>query len=82
MDRQQDRKTDRQKDRQAGGQTDSTKTLPNVHKQGDNQDLHAGTVDFGEISNISRLTEQAGKLRYMILYFHIKIQQCVFSILQ
>ena len=38
------------------------------------------TFEFGEIPNFSRLTEQAGKVRYMILYFDIKIQQCMFSI--
>ena len=36
------------------------------------------TFEFDEIPNFSR---QAGKLTYMILCFHIKIQQCVFSIL-
>ena len=37
-------------------------------------------IEFGEIRNFNRLTEQAGKLRYMIWYFHIKIQQWMFSI--
>ena len=36
------------------------------------------TIEFGEIPNFSRQAEQAGKLTYMILYFHIKIQQCDF----
>ena len=39
------------------------------------------TVEFGEIPNFSRQAGQAGKLRYTILYFHVKIQQRVLSIL-
>ena len=39
------------------------------------------SLEFGEIINFSRLTEQAGKLRYMIYYSQIKIQQYVFLIL-
>ena len=35
--------------------------------------------EFGEILNFSRMAEQAGKLTYMMLYFHIKIQQRVFQ---
>ena len=38
-------------------------------------------LEFGEIPNFGRQAEQAAKLTYMTLYFHIKIQQCVFSIL-
>ena len=38
-------------------------------------------MKFGEIPNFSRQAEQADKLTYMILYFHIKIQQmCVLDI--
>ena len=36
------------------------------------------TIEFGEIPNFSRQAEQPGKLTYMILYFHIEIQQFVF----
>ena len=32
------------------------------------------TLEFGEIPNFSRQAKQAGKLTYLILYFHIKIQ--------
>ena len=41
----------------------------------------AESVEFREIPNFSRQAEQACKLTYMILYFHTKIQQCVFLIL-
>ena len=39
------------------------------------------TLEFGEIPNFCRQAEQAGKLTHIKLYFHIKIQQCVFLIL-
>ena len=48
-------------------------TFPNWQK--------SPSFEFSEIPNISRQTEQAGKLTYMILYFHIKLQQCMFLIL-
>ena len=38
--------------------------------------------EFGEIPNFSRQTEQVANLICMILYFHIKIQKSVFSILK
>ena len=38
-------------------------------------------LQFGEIRNFSGQAEQAGKLTYMILYFHTKLQQCMFLIL-
>ena len=41
----------------------------------------SNSAEFGGIANFIRQAEQSGKPTYKILYFHIKIQQCVFSIL-